>query len=269
MEWRSTSTCASLLRPSQTAGTASPNNPVVWILLRAVTSTCPRLLTDCPVCACRRLSSIAFGDMNPFPRRLLRNRRVQHLERLQKELKELEELQKEFVTERAEHKDKELDMGASEDDEEIWLLLPAPKGEKENQCLWWTNTKQPTRGYPFILSRPKLHLKDGVPHAELPDPGPHHHAYFLLLPAVLTRLTYGYRFCLTEHTWSRQSESGSGRADLWHENRAKEHKRNTTGSDVYFCHVGFILMMFLNIICHWQTLEPKHFCLLHLEKPPP
>uniref|UniRef100_A0A3P9M1I4 TBC1 domain family, member 2 n=1 Tax=Oryzias latipes TaxID=8090 RepID=A0A3P9M1I4_ORYLA len=67
----------------------------------------------------RRLSSIAFGDMNPFPRRLLRNRRVQHLERLQKELKELEELQKEFVTERAEHKDKELDMGASEDDEEI------------------------------------------------------------------------------------------------------------------------------------------------------
>uniref|UniRef100_H2N1W9 Rab-GAP TBC domain-containing protein n=1 Tax=Oryzias latipes TaxID=8090 RepID=H2N1W9_ORYLA len=67
----------------------------------------------------RRLSSIAFGDMNPFPRRLLRNRRVQHLERLQKELKELEELQKEFVTERAEHKDKELDVGASEDDEEI------------------------------------------------------------------------------------------------------------------------------------------------------
>ncbi|RVE67613.1 hypothetical protein OJAV_G00104530 [Oryzias javanicus] len=67
----------------------------------------------------RRLTSIAFGDMNPFPRRLLRNRRVQHVERLQKELHELEELQKEFVTERAEHKDKELDMGASEDDEEL------------------------------------------------------------------------------------------------------------------------------------------------------
>ncbi|KAF6729205.1 TBC1 domain family member 2A [Oryzias melastigma] len=67
----------------------------------------------------RRLTSIAFGDMNPFPRRLLRNRRTQHVERLQKELHELEELQKEFVTERAEHKDKELDMGASEDDEEL------------------------------------------------------------------------------------------------------------------------------------------------------
>lgn len=57
--------------------------------------------------------------MNPFPRRLLRNRRAFHLDRLQGELQELEEQQKEFVTERAERKDKELDTVASEDDEEL------------------------------------------------------------------------------------------------------------------------------------------------------
>lgn len=57
--------------------------------------------------------------MNPFPRRLVRNRRALHLERLQRELRELEEQQKEFVTESAERKDKELDMAASEDDDEL------------------------------------------------------------------------------------------------------------------------------------------------------
>ncbi|XP_016522032.1 TBC1 domain family member 2A isoform X1 [Poecilia formosa] len=66
----------------------------------------------------RKLAAIAFCDMNPFPRRLLRNRRVLHLERLQGELQELEEQQKEFVTESAQRKDKELDP-ASEDDEEL------------------------------------------------------------------------------------------------------------------------------------------------------
>ncbi|XP_037531598.1 TBC1 domain family member 2A [Nematolebias whitei] len=67
----------------------------------------------------RKLIGIAFNDMNPFPRRLLRNRRALHLERLQRELRELEEQQKEFVTESAERKDKELDMAASEDDDEL------------------------------------------------------------------------------------------------------------------------------------------------------
>lgn len=67
----------------------------------------------------RKLTSIAFGDMNPFPRRLLRNRRALHLERLQGELQELEEQQKEFVTEsfETERKDKELDVGSEDDDE--------------------------------------------------------------------------------------------------------------------------------------------------------
>uniref|UniRef100_UPI0037E74B4D TBC1 domain family member 2A n=1 Tax=Semicossyphus pulcher TaxID=241346 RepID=UPI0037E74B4D len=67
----------------------------------------------------RRLISIAFSDMNPFPGRLLRNRRALHLERLQGELRELEEQQREFVTESAIHKDKELNAVASEDDEEL------------------------------------------------------------------------------------------------------------------------------------------------------
>lgn len=76
-------------------------------------------LLNGPVWSRRRLIAIAFGDMNPFPRRLLRNRRALHLDRLQGELRELEEQQKEFVTERAERKDKELDTVASEDDEEL------------------------------------------------------------------------------------------------------------------------------------------------------
>ncbi|XP_042338309.1 TBC1 domain family member 2A-like, partial [Plectropomus leopardus] len=67
----------------------------------------------------RRLTGIAFNDMNPFPGRLLRNRRVFHLERLQGELRELEEQQREFVTESAERKDKELDTMVSEDDEDL------------------------------------------------------------------------------------------------------------------------------------------------------
>lgn len=58
--------------------------------------------------------------MNPFPRRLLRNRRALHLERLQGELQRLAEQQEEFLTERAERKDKDLDTAASEDDDELW-----------------------------------------------------------------------------------------------------------------------------------------------------
>ncbi|XP_078145251.1 TBC1 domain family member 2A isoform X2 [Centroberyx gerrardi] len=67
----------------------------------------------------RKLTSIAFNDMNPFPGRLLRNRRAVHLERLQGELRELEEQQREFETESAERKDKELDTMVSEDDDEL------------------------------------------------------------------------------------------------------------------------------------------------------
>ncbi|XP_053180219.1 TBC1 domain family member 2A [Scomber japonicus] len=67
----------------------------------------------------RKLSSIAFTVMNPFPGRLLRNRRALHLERLQGELQDLQEQQRAFVTESNERKDKDLDAGVSEDDDEL------------------------------------------------------------------------------------------------------------------------------------------------------
>ncbi|XP_041707195.1 TBC1 domain family member 2A isoform X1 [Coregonus clupeaformis] len=68
----------------------------------------------------RKLTNIAFSDMNPFPMKLLRNRRALHLECLQGELRELEAQQREFVTESAERKDKDLDtILVSEDDEEL------------------------------------------------------------------------------------------------------------------------------------------------------
>ncbi|XP_014054937.1 TBC1 domain family member 2A isoform X2 [Salmo salar] len=68
----------------------------------------------------RKLTNIAFSDMNPFPMKLLKNRRALHLERLQGELRELEVQQREFVTESAERKDKDLDtILVSEDDEDL------------------------------------------------------------------------------------------------------------------------------------------------------
>ncbi|CAF90403.1 unnamed protein product, partial [Tetraodon nigroviridis] len=66
----------------------------------------------------RRLSNMAFGDMNPFPGRLLRSRRALHLERLQGELQRLAQQQEAFLAERAQRKDKDLDTAASEDDDE-------------------------------------------------------------------------------------------------------------------------------------------------------
>uniref|UniRef100_A0A8C7U2C4 TBC1 domain family, member 2 n=1 Tax=Oncorhynchus mykiss TaxID=8022 RepID=A0A8C7U2C4_ONCMY len=66
----------------------------------------------------RKLTNIAFSDMNPFPMKLLRNRRALHLERLQGELRELEAQQREFVTESAQRKDLDTIL-VSEDDEEL------------------------------------------------------------------------------------------------------------------------------------------------------
>ncbi|KAK1904382.1 TBC1 domain family member 2A [Dissostichus eleginoides] len=65
----------------------------------------------------RRLTSIAFSDMNPFPGRLLRNRRVLHRQRLQAELQDLEDQQEEFLTENLTENrrdDKELDVSEDE-----------------------------------------------------------------------------------------------------------------------------------------------------------
>uniref|UniRef100_A0A3B4C8T3 TBC1 domain family, member 2 n=1 Tax=Pygocentrus nattereri TaxID=42514 RepID=A0A3B4C8T3_PYGNA len=67
----------------------------------------------------RKLTSIAFEDLNPFPMKLLRNRRTLHLQRLQAELRELEKLQKEYASESTQRKDKDLDLIASEDDDDV------------------------------------------------------------------------------------------------------------------------------------------------------
>ncbi|XP_039614114.1 TBC1 domain family member 2A [Polypterus senegalus] len=66
----------------------------------------------------RKLMNIAFNDMNPFPMKLLRNRRTYHLERLRVELAELERIQEEFTREQKECKDKDLDNAGSEDEED-------------------------------------------------------------------------------------------------------------------------------------------------------
>ncbi|KAJ8262095.1 hypothetical protein GJAV_G00162120 [Gymnothorax javanicus] len=57
----------------------------------------------------RKLTNIAFNEMNPFPMKLLRSRRAQHLEQLQAELSELQRIQAEFVVESTEREDKDLD----------------------------------------------------------------------------------------------------------------------------------------------------------------
>ena len=68
----------------------------------------------------RKLMNIAFNDMNPFPMKLLKNRREFHMERLTAELQELERIQEEFVKEQqVERKDKDLDTAVSEDEEVI------------------------------------------------------------------------------------------------------------------------------------------------------
>ncbi|XP_016416289.1 TBC1 domain family member 2A-like isoform X1 [Sinocyclocheilus rhinocerous] len=67
----------------------------------------------------RKLTSIAFNDMNPLPMKLLQNRRAAHLERLHAEIKELENLRKAYKAEQVQCKDKEMDTLASEDEEEV------------------------------------------------------------------------------------------------------------------------------------------------------
>lgn len=67
----------------------------------------------------RKLNNIAFMEMNPFPMKLLWNRRAHHLERLKAELRELESIQKEFLTESMGHKDRDLDPAVGEDEEDL------------------------------------------------------------------------------------------------------------------------------------------------------
>ncbi|XP_036909319.1 TBC1 domain family member 2B isoform X2 [Sturnira hondurensis] len=62
----------------------------------------------------RKLISISFGDLNPFPLRQIRNRRAYHLEKVRLELTELEAIREDFLRER----DASPDKGALVSDEE-------------------------------------------------------------------------------------------------------------------------------------------------------
>ncbi|XP_049612816.1 TBC1 domain family member 2A [Syngnathus scovelli] len=87
------------------------NSVDIYQYLRFFTKT----ITDA-----RKLMGMAFADMNPFPGRLLKNRRALHLERLQRELRELEEQQKAFAAlsgDCSQQQDNQMDNGASDDDE--------------------------------------------------------------------------------------------------------------------------------------------------------
>ncbi|KAM4708180.1 TBC1 domain family member 2A isoform 2-T2 [Discoglossus pictus] len=70
------------------------------------------------ICDGRKLMNIAFNEMNPFPMKLLRNRRAAHMEKFKAELSELEQIKKEYVKNKEELGSKDLDMGVSEDEEE-------------------------------------------------------------------------------------------------------------------------------------------------------
>ncbi|KAL7988530.1 hypothetical protein Chor_007449 [Crotalus horridus] len=71
------------------------------------------------ICDGRKLMSIAFSDMNPFPMKLLQNRRGVHRLKVEAELRELEQLKAEYMKEQAEHAASPLDGAASEEEEEI------------------------------------------------------------------------------------------------------------------------------------------------------
>lgn len=63
--------------------------------------------------------SIAFSDMNPFPMKLLQNRRGVHRLKVEADLRELEQLKAQYMKEQAEHAASQLDGAASEEEEEI------------------------------------------------------------------------------------------------------------------------------------------------------
>lgn len=50
----------------------------------------------------RKLMNIAFSDMNPFPMKLLQNRRSAHRLKLEAELKELDRIKAQYVKEHSE-----------------------------------------------------------------------------------------------------------------------------------------------------------------------
>ncbi|XP_060709624.1 TBC1 domain family member 2B [Hemiscyllium ocellatum] len=65
----------------------------------------------------RKLTNIAFVDMNPFPMRLIHSRRTFHLEKVRQELSELEAIRQDFLRERETATPERRDV-ISDDDEE-------------------------------------------------------------------------------------------------------------------------------------------------------
>ncbi|XP_008140361.2 TBC1 domain family member 2A isoform X1 [Eptesicus fuscus] len=68
------------------------------------------------ICNSRKLMSIAFNDMNPFPMKQLQQLRAVHRERLEAELRELEQLKAEYLETRA-AQDPVVPEGCTSDDE--------------------------------------------------------------------------------------------------------------------------------------------------------
>lgn len=64
----------------------------------------------------RKLMSVAFVDMNPFPMRQIQNRRAFHLEKVRLELTELEAIRQTFLRERETSQDRR--SFVSDDEEE-------------------------------------------------------------------------------------------------------------------------------------------------------
>ncbi|XP_059917857.1 TBC1 domain family member 2B [Gadus macrocephalus] len=64
----------------------------------------------------RKLSSVAFVDMNPFPMRLIQNRRAFHLEKVRLELTELEAIRQTFLREREDRQDRHTFVSDDEED---------------------------------------------------------------------------------------------------------------------------------------------------------
>lgn len=78
----------------------------LWAEMRAEGEHCLSLPDVLRLCLARKLISISFGDLNPFPLRQIRNRRAYHLEKVRLELTELEAIREDFLRERDTSPDK-------------------------------------------------------------------------------------------------------------------------------------------------------------------
>ncbi|XP_060619766.2 TBC1 domain family member 2A [Anolis sagrei] len=70
------------------------------------------------ICDGRKLTNIAFSDMNPFRMKLLRNRREEYRLKLEAEMRELEKIKTQYLMAQAEHPSGHLDGAVSEDDDD-------------------------------------------------------------------------------------------------------------------------------------------------------